>query len=113
MAMDWMNLLIAFIVLFLAFQFQQGWLIVIVILLLVVLVKSLSMLVALVAIGGAFLFFSGTGSDLNTVMLPMLIILVALAVFTALRQKPQQPSLFDELYGGGGMGGDMGGMGGY
>lgn len=114
--MDVLSLLIAVIIMILAFQYNQTWIVFIVIAGMIVWFRNLQMSIVLLVIAG-MLYFATTAFNLQSIILPVIIGLVVLALIVGLVGKPKQPEYFpSDLYGmGGGMEGfgGMGGLGGY
>ena len=115
--MDAFNLLVGILLVFLAFQMQQTWIVFVIIAVLLITMRSLVSSIILIAVA-VFLFMSSSGS-LKEYFLPILIILIAVAVLSSLKKKPQAQDPYglgmggQDMYGGlEGLGGE-GGMGGY
>ena|SRR3989344_2327263 len=118
--MDYFNLLIGILLVFLAFQLKQDWIVFLIVIVLIITMKSFTGSILLIAVS-AFLYFFAAGSSLKDFFLPVLAVLIVIAVIAHLRQKQKPAEMFpgdafgsyggmDDL-GGGGYGG-YGGLGG-
>jgi len=116
---DSFNLLVGILLVFLAFQMQQNWIVFVIIAVLILTMKSLAGSLILIAVG-AFLYLFAAGSGLKEFFLPILAVLIAVALIVHLKKPKEQAAFpgFGDPYGGGGFGaeggfGGEGGLGGY
>lgn len=101
--MEFFNLLVGVILMILAFQYNQAWIGMIIGFIMIVTIRSLvGIILLLAAMGG--LFFLGNSVSFKDLTLPIMAVLVIVAIISALKEKPQQPSM-EDMYAqmGGGM----------
>ncbi len=114
--MDTFTFLVALMLLMLAFQFGENWLVFAVIGVMALSMKSLSTTILLVISAGVLYFVVKTTGDITAYWPVVVFGLIILSLVMNLKTKEQQPEMFppDMGYGDmmGGMGGGMGGLGG-
>lgn len=102
--MDLFNLLMGIVLMMLAFQHGQGWLAILIAFIMVITIRSLLAVVLLLgSLGALFLFAESYG--FKELAFPIMAVIVVIAIFFAINEKPQQPSM-EDLYsqmGGEGM----------
>ncbi len=113
--MDTFTFLIALMLMMLAFQFGENWLVFAIIAIMILSMRSLSTTVLLLVSAAVLYFFTKMG-DLNAYWPVIVFGLIIVALVLGLKEKEQQPEFYapDMGYGDmmGGMGGGLGGMGG-
>lgn len=114
--MDSFTLLVGILLVFLEFQLQQNWLVFLTVIILIITLRSLTASALLIAVS-VFLYFFAAAGSLKDFFLPILAVLIAVAVISALKSKPEQPEMFPQdlygSYGNEGLGGSYGGLGGF
>lgn len=101
--MDLFNLLAGIVLMMLTFQHGQGWLAILIAFIMIVTMRSfLAVVLLLGTLAALFLFSDSIG--FRDLALPIMAVIIIIAVFFAVNEKPQQPSM-DDLYSqmGGGM----------
>lgn len=107
--MEFFNLLVGVMLMMLSFQYGQGWLAIIIGFIMIITIRSLIGIILLLA-AMAGLFLLGDTVSFRELTLPIMAVLVIVAIISALREKPAQPSM-EDLYaqmGGGMEGGGFG-----
>ena len=102
--MDTFNFLIAMLMVLLAIQYHQNWIVFGVIVVIILSSRSVTTFIATIIGVGIIYFFSSDGNLGN--YLPLIVLaLVILALLIGIGKKDQQPEYYAPEYGGGMMGG--------
>jgi hypothetical protein len=113
--MDSFNLLIGILLVFIAFQLQQTWIVFLIVAILIITMHSVMGSIILIAVSGLLYLFAASGS-LKEYSLPIIAVLIVVALLSGLKKQPEQQDLFgggmDPYAGLGGGGFEGGGMGG-
>ena len=109
--MDTFTFLIALMLMMLAFQFGENWLVFAIIAIMILSMRSLSTTVLLLVSAAVLYFFTRTG-DLNAYWPVIVFGLIIVALVLGLKEKEQQPEFYAPDMGYGDMMGGMGGLGG-
>lgn len=111
--MDSFNLLVGILLVFIAFQLQQTWIVFLIVAILIITMHSVMGSIILIAVS-VLLYFFAAGGTLKEYSLPIIAVLIVVALLSGLKKQPEQQDLFGggmDAYGG--MGGlEGGGMGG-
>ena len=110
--MDTFTFLVALMLLMLAFQFGENWLIFAVIAIVVLGMRSMTMALMILVSAGVLYFVSKT-ADINAYWPVIVFGLIVVSLALGLKEKEQQPEMYPPDMGYGDMLGGMGGMGGY
>ena len=96
--MDSFNLLVGILLIFLAFQLQQDWIVFLIIAILIITMRSFAGSIVLIAVGAFLYFFTASGAGLKEFFLPVLAILIVVAiiilVFASLMEVYLTPMFF-------------------
>ncbi len=97
--MDTFNLIIAILLIVLAFQFQQDWLVFGTVALLILSLRSFSTAIILLALVG-ILFWVGNWGDIKLLLPIILFGLLILAIIIGMKPQPKQPEYYAPDLGG-------------
>ena len=106
--MDTFTFMITVLLMMIAVQFDQNWLVFAIVALMIISMRSISTTVLLIITTGALFFLRPYLLEYWPFVLFGLIIL---SVVLAGQQKPEQAGGYADMFGGGGGGGEMGGVG--
>ena len=107
--MDMFNLIISLLLIFLALQYQQNWIVFAVLVISVITMKELMGTLALLG-GAALIYFLYNGVEFDTLFIFVVFGLVILALLLGIGKKPEQEAYMPPGYGGGDYGDMMGGI---
>ena len=102
--MDTFNFLIAMLIVILAVQYQQNWIVFGILAVVVISSRSVTTFIASV-IGTGIIYFFSSGGNINAYLPLIVLALVILALLIGICKKDQQPEYYAPDYGGGMMDG--------